>query len=76
MKHTLSDCKDQKNSVIPAKIYNRPVSFYPGCYKDRWFVEVQTPNKVWHDVGNCKYKHEAQRLLNRIRLVNNSWFTE
>ena len=58
---------------MPSRIYKRPISFYPGCPKDCWFVEVQTPDKQWHDVGNAKTDIHAQKLLALVRIVGNSW---
>lgn len=55
------------------RIYPLTIPTHPGESEVRWFLDVQTADGRWHDVGNSTERGEMYELLTRIEIVGNSW---
>jgi hypothetical protein len=55
------------------RIYPRTVAKYRDSFEVRWFLEVQTMDGRWHDIGSSTERSEMYARLANIEVVGNSW---
>ena len=55
------------------KVYPVQIPTYPGVSETRWFLEVQSGDGRWHDVGNDTDKRRVMEMASRIDVTETSW---